>query len=155
MNGPTITPAPVRTSVHVKAGIDKAFDVFTAGINRWWAKSHKIGKADMKEAVIEPRVGGRWYEIGVDGSECEWGKVLIWEPPHRLVLAWQITPQFGYDPDLVTEVEITFAVEAGGTRVQLEHRNLERFAEQAEKMRTAVNSGWPQLLGLFAIEADS
>jgi uncharacterized protein YndB with AHSA1/START domain len=155
MSTRTITPAPVRHSVQVKAGLAKSFDVFTAGINRWWARSHKIGPADLKTVVIEPRVGGRWYEIDTDGGECEWGKVLTWEPPHRLVLAWQITPDFKYDPDLLTEVEITFREEAGGTRVELEHRNLEKFGERAEAMRNAVNSGWPALLGLFATEADN
>ena len=155
MSTRTIMPAPVRHNLHVKAGIAKAFDVFTAGINRWWAKSHKIGVADLKEVVIEPRAGGRWYEVDTDGSTCEWGKVLAWEPPHRLVLGWQITPDFKYDPNLLTEVEITFTEEAGGTRVQLEHRDLEKFGERADAMRGAVNSGWPQLLGLFAIEADS
>jgi uncharacterized protein YndB with AHSA1/START domain len=155
MTASTITPAPVRHSVHVKASPAKAFDVFTGGMNRWWAKSHKIGPADLKTIVMEPRAGGRWYEIDDDGSTCEWGKVLAWEPPHRVVLAWQITPDFTYDRDLLTEVEITFNEEADGTLVSLEHRNLERFGERMDAMRGAVNAGWPMLLGLFAAEADS
>jgi len=149
MTMPTIQPAPVRHSVFVKANTAKAFDVFTAGMSRWWAKTHKIGPANLDTIVLEPRAGGRWYEIDDDGSTCEWGKVLVWEPPHRLVLAWQITPDFQYDPELLTEVEVTFRAESDGTRVSLEHRNLERFGERAEAMRGAVNSGWPLLLGLF------
>ena len=82
----TISPAPVRKSVRVAAPQERAFEVFTAGIGRWWPKSHHIGAADLDTFVIEPRAGGRWYERGVDGSECEVGKVLAWEPPARLVL---------------------------------------------------------------------
>lgn len=146
----TIKPAPVRHSVHVKATAAKAFEVFTAGMNNWWLRSHKIGPADLKTVMVEPRSGGRWYEIDTDGSECDWGKVLAWEPPHRLLLGWQIRPEFKYDPNLITEVEITFVADGDGTRVTLEHRDLERFGDKAEAMRGAVNSGWPALLGEFA-----
>lgn len=146
-----ITPAPVRKSVVVSAPPERAFEVFTAGIGRWWLKTHKIGAAPMKEAVLEPRAGGRWYERGEDGSECDWGKVLVWEPPRRLVLAWQIDAQWKFDPELVTEVEVTFAAAPGaGTRVELEHRNLERFGERAEAIRGQVDNGWPGLLENFA-----
>src|SRR5258706_439722 len=86
----TITVAPVRKSVHVKADAARAFEVFTAGMSRWWPATHSILKVAPKEHVLEPRVGGRWYQVGVDGSVCENGKVLVFEPPHRLVLAWQI-----------------------------------------------------------------
>jgi uncharacterized protein YndB with AHSA1/START domain len=150
MTAQQIKPAPVRHSVHVKASAARAFEVFAVGINSWWLRTHKIGKSDLKTAVIEPRVGGRWYEIDTDGSECEWGKVLAWEPPQRLLLAWQIRPDFSYDADLVTEVEVTFVEEADGTRVTLEHRNLERFGDKTETMRASVNGGWPQLLNAFA-----
>jgi uncharacterized protein YndB with AHSA1/START domain len=100
----TIKPAPVRRSVTVKAPQARAFEVFTDGFGRWWPQSHHIGKAAMKTAVIEPRVGGRWYEVGVDGVECQWGRVLVWEPPNRLVLAWQLSAQWQYDASLLTEV---------------------------------------------------
>ena len=150
-----IRPAPVRKSIFVSAPPDRAFEVFTSGIGRWWPKSHKIGPSDLERPVIEPRSGGRWYELDVDGSECEIGKVAAWEPPHRLVLIWQLTPEFTYDPDLITEVEVQFTPEGDGTRVELEHRDLERMGEKADAMREAVSGpgGWPALLELFADEA--
>jgi uncharacterized protein YndB with AHSA1/START domain len=152
-----IHPAPVRKSVHVNASPERAFDVFANGIGRWWPKSHHISKADLDRAVIEPREGGRWYELAVDGSECEVGKVLVWDPPGRLVLAWQLTPDWTYDPNLVTEVEVLFTREAGGTRVDLEHRHLERIGERAAAARESVDSpnGWGLILQLFSEEAAS
>lgn len=106
----------------------------------------------MADVVIEPRVGGRWYEVGVDGSECDWGRVLAYEPPHRIVLAWQLDAQWRYDPELVTEVEVRFSAVEGGTLVELEHRNLERYGAAAEQVRSAIDSdgGWPRELRLFA-----
>lgn len=151
----TIRPAPVRKSIFVDAAPTRAFEVFTAGIGRWWPKSHKIGPADLDRPVIEPRSGGRWYELDVDGSECEIGKVAVWEPPTRLVLIWQLTPEFTFDPELITEVEVLFTPEASGTRVDLEHRDLERMGDKADAMRETVSGpgGWPGLLQLFADEA--
>jgi uncharacterized protein YndB with AHSA1/START domain len=150
-----IRPAPVRSSVHVNAAPERAFEVFTSGIGRWWPKSHKIGQADLDRPVIEPQVGGRWYELDVDGSECEIGEVLVWEPPSRLVLIWQLTPEFAYDPNLKTEVEVRFTPDGEGTRVDLEHRDLERMGDKAEAMRETVSGpgGWPALLQLYADEA--
>ncbi|HXC74393.1 MAG TPA: SRPBCC family protein [Sphingomicrobium sp.] len=149
-----IRPAPVRKSIRVNATPDRAFDVFTSGIGRWWPKSHKIGQADLDRPVIEPRAGGRWYELDVDGSECELGKVAVWEPPSRLILIWQLTPEFRFDPDLITEVEVTFTPDGDGTVVDLEHRDLERMGDQAEAMAETVGGpgGWPALLQLFADE---
>jgi uncharacterized protein YndB with AHSA1/START domain len=149
-----IRPAPVRKSIRVNATPDRAFDVFTSGIGRWWPKSHKIGQADLDRPVIEPRAGGRWYELDVDGSECELGKVAVWEPPSRLILIWQLTPEFSFDPDLITEVEVTFTPDGDGTVVDLEHRDLERMGDQAEAMAETVGGpgGWPALLQLFADE---
>jgi uncharacterized protein YndB with AHSA1/START domain len=150
-----IRPATVRKSIHVAASPEHAFDTFVNGIGRWWPKSHKIGPADLERPVIEPREGGRWYELDVDGTECEIGKVALWQPPSRLILIWQLTPQFAYDRDLVTEVEVTFLPEADGTRVELEHRDLERLGDKAEAMRETVGGpgGWPALLELFAAES--
>jgi len=156
MQRTTITPAPVRKSVRVAASQERAFDVFTAGIGRWWPKSHHIGAADLDALVIEPRQGGRWFERGVDGNECEVGKVLVWDPPARLVLAWQLTPEWKYDPALITEVEVQFIAEgANATRVELEHRNLERMGERADAMRQQIDGpeGWGGLLQLFAQSA--
>jgi uncharacterized protein YndB with AHSA1/START domain len=147
-----ITPAPVRKSILVKAPPERAFEVFTAGIGRWWPRSHHIGKAELQDAIIEPRAGGRWYERGADGRECDWGRVLAWEPPQRLVLAWQISADWQYDPNLVTEVEVRFTPEGEGTRVDLEHRNLERFGDKAEIVRGQIESegGWGLILHNFA-----
>jgi uncharacterized protein YndB with AHSA1/START domain len=152
----TISPAPVRKSVRVAAPRERAFEVFTAGIGRWWPKSHHIGAADLDTLVIEPRQGGRWYERDVDGSECEVGKVLVWDPPARLVLCWQLSADWKFDPDLITEVEVRFIADgANATRVELEHRNLERFGERAEAMRQQIDApdGWSGLLQLFAQSA--
>ena len=156
MKHQTITPAPVRKSVRVGAPRERAFEVFTAGIGRWWPKSHHIGAADLDTLVIEPRQGGRWYERGVDGSECEVGKVLVWNPPARLVLCWQLTPEWKFDPDLITEVEVLFIADgANATRVELEHRNLERLGPRADALRQQIDSpdGWSGLLQLFAQSA--
>lgn len=147
-----LKPAPVRRSVTVKAPPARAFEVFTGGFGRWWPKSHHIGKSAMKIGVIEPRAGGRWYEVGEDGTECDWGRVLIWEPPQRLVLAWQLSAQWQYDPSLLTEVEVRFTSDGATTRVDLEHRHLERFGVDAEKVRDSIDSprGWSSILESFA-----
>jgi uncharacterized protein YndB with AHSA1/START domain len=152
---PQIQPAPVRKSVFVNAPPERAFEVFTAGIGRWWPNSHKIGEAELEKPVIEPHSGGRWYQLNVDGSECDLGKVDVWDPPSRLQLIWQLTAEFQFDPNLVTEVEVLFTPEGDGTRVDLEHRHLERLGETAEKMREAVDApgGWSGLLALYAEEA--
>lgn len=152
----TIVPAPVRKSIRVAASPERAFDVFTRNMARWWPATHSIGSAPLKDAVVEPYEGGRWYERGEDGSECQWGRVLIWDPPGRLVLAWQIDGQWRFDPDLVTEVEVRFTPEgADGTRVDLEHRNIDRFGAHAEAARGAFDSpgGWSGILEKFASAA--
>jgi len=153
----TITPAPVRRAITVKASQARAFEVFTSRIGTWWPKSHHIGKAEPETVVIEPRVGGRWFERAPDGTECNLGKVLAWEPPARLVVAWQINPKFQYQADLVTEVELRFIPEsAGSTRVELEHRNLERFGDDAAAMRDRISAprGWPLILDAFVDAAN-
>lgn len=109
----------------------------------------------MTKAIIEERVGGRCYSQQEDGTECPWGQVLVWEPPHRLVIAWQITAQWRFEPDVTraSEVEVRF-IDAGGgqTRVELEHRGFERMGPDGATMRTAVGApgGWSTLLELFA-----
>ena len=147
----TITPAPIRRSVQVKVPPARAFEIFTAGASRWWLKTHSISttKSPIKDVVIEPRAGGRWFERGEDGSECEWGKVLTWEPPTRLLLGWQINADFKYDPALLTEVEVRFTPAAGGTLVELEHRLIERMGERGIGMRDAFTRGWGLLLESF------
>jgi uncharacterized protein YndB with AHSA1/START domain len=148
----TITPAPIRKSVHVKASPARAFEVFTAGATRWWLKTHTISltKSPIKDVVMEPRIGGRWFERGEDGSECMWGQVLAWEPPSRLLLGWQIDPDFKYDSNLLTEVEVRFTPQDNGTLVELEHRLIERMGDRGVALRDAFTRGWGALLDNFA-----
>lgn len=149
----TTSPAPVRRSVTVDLPPEKAFEVFTAGFGRWWPSSYKIGASPMKTAAIEPRAGGRWYETGEDGAECQWGEVLAWEPPSRLVLAWRIRADWKFDPQLLTEVEVKFVpLGKNVTRVELEHRRLENMGESAEAARATFESehGWGAILQSFA-----
>jgi uncharacterized protein YndB with AHSA1/START domain len=148
----------VRREIVVNVAPERAFTVFTERFDSWWPRSHKIGGADMGEAVLEPRAGGRWYERDVDGSECEWGRVLAWEPPSRVVLSWAISAQWGVeaDPAHASEIEVIFVPEGeGATRVTLEHRHLERHGEGAAGIRDAVSreGGWGGLLDLYAAEA--
>jgi uncharacterized protein YndB with AHSA1/START domain len=153
----TIMPAPVRKSVRVGAPPERAFEAFTAGVGRWWPKTHHIGASDLDTQVIEPKAGGRWYERGVDGVECALGKVLVWEPPARLVLGWQLTPDWKFDPDLMTEVEVRFIPNGPkATLVELEHRNLDRFGDRADAFRRQIDSpeGWGGILQLFAQTAE-
>jgi uncharacterized protein YndB with AHSA1/START domain len=147
----TVSLSPVRKQIRVSASPARAFEVFTEEMTRWWTKSHSINKSPIKEIVMEPRVGGRWFERGEDGSECQWGKVLEWSPPSRLVLAWQITHKWAFDPGLVTEVEVRFTAADSSTLVELEHRNLDRFGTGANEMWKAPDSpgGWMGLLESF------
>jgi len=144
----------VRKSITVRAPQATAFRVFTDGMATWWPlETHHIGKAAAQTVLIEPRVGGRCYERGVDGSECVWGHVMVWEPPARYVFSWEISADFQIDPNLVTEVEVRFVAEAPDrTRVELEHRLLDRYGDRRDEMQKTFDSpgGWTGLLGLFA-----
>jgi uncharacterized protein YndB with AHSA1/START domain len=154
----TIHPAPVRRSVEVKASVERAFEVFTSGVGSWWPRSHTIGKGKLKTVVIEPRVGGRWYGEDEDGATTDWGHVLAFEPPRRLMLAWQINSDWRFDPRLITEVELRFtAVAACVTRVELEHRNLERLGDKVEGARMAIESpnGWSLIMSLYAAAVEA
>jgi uncharacterized protein YndB with AHSA1/START domain len=151
-----IKPAPVRRSITVSVAPEQAFKVFTADIGRWWPTSHKIGASAFKSAAIEPRAGGRWFEIGEDGTECQWGDVIVWDPPSRLVLAWRIRADWQFDPSLLTEVEVRFVPTAdGGTRVELEHRLLENMGDAAEAARNTFDSeqGWKGILERYKAAA--
>jgi uncharacterized protein YndB with AHSA1/START domain len=156
---PTVSIAPVRKSVVVQATPPRAFKVFTARIDRWWPKSHGIGAAPIRESIIEPFVGGRWYTRCEDGSEVVVGHVRVWQPGAHLVVSWEISA--AWKPDarvaLASEVEVRFIAEPDGrTRVELEHRNFERMgAAEGETMRKGVDGGWPTLLALFANEASN
>jgi uncharacterized protein YndB with AHSA1/START domain len=143
----------VRKTITVAAPQQRAFDVFTAQFGTWWPREYSIGEADMADFVIEPEVGGRWYEVGVDGKECDTGRVLAFEPPDRLVLAWHLDGNWHYDaePAHASEVEVRFVAEdSARTRVELEHRHFERHGPGAPAVRGGVDQGWPYCLELFA-----
>jgi uncharacterized protein YndB with AHSA1/START domain len=141
----------VSHTLTVEAPIERAFAVFTEGFGGWWPASHHLGESELVDAIIEPRAGGRWYERNADGSEGEWGHVLAWEPPRRLLLAWQLDADWRYDPDLVTEVEVRFEADGENTRVAFEHRHLERMGARAEEVRRSVDSpeGWRGILARY------
>lgn len=143
----------VKKTIHVAAPQKVAFQVFTQEMKTWWPlESHHIGKAKAVDAVIEGKVGGRWYERGEDGSECSWGQVLAWDPPSRVVLAWQISADWKFDAALHTEVEVHFIADGPHrTRVELEHRGLDRYGPRADEMRGIFDSagGWSGLLEAF------
>ena len=144
----TINLTPIRKSLRVNAPQAKAFDVFTAGMSRWWPATHTILKAPFQEAIIEPHAGGRWYHIGADGSTCETGTVRVWEPPGRVVLVWRLNAQWQYDPDLDTEVEVRFIPDGAATKVELEHRYIERMGEGGAVAHAAIDGpgGWTGIL---------
>ncbi len=144
-----MTIKPVVKTVTVRASSERAFEAFTANMGQWWPKGHTIGAAPFEAVVIEPRVGGRWYERAADGAETNWGKVLAWEPPRRFVLAWQISADWAYDPNLMTEVEVRFEPNADGTVVTLEHRRLELFGERAQSMADQFDGGWVGVMQHF------
>jgi uncharacterized protein YndB with AHSA1/START domain len=153
----TMPALAVRKSVTVEAPAAHAFEVFTIGFDSWWPRGHHIARVELLAAVIEPKVGGRWYESGVDGSECEWGTVLVYEPPSRIVLSWHLNGQFEFDPDptRASEVEVRFIADGSSrTRVELEHRYIERSVG-AEAVHKSVDSegGWAGLLAAFAEKA--
>lgn len=149
-----MTIAPILRSVTVKAPPATAFARFTQQMARWWPASHHVGGEPFHEIVIEPHPEGRWFERDKAGVEVQWGKVLAWDPPGRVLLGWQLTSDFKFDPAFVTELEIRFDPDGTGTRVTLEHRNLERYGDAAEKMRAMLDSGWPGIVADFAAFAD-
>jgi uncharacterized protein YndB with AHSA1/START domain len=153
----TVTIAPVRKSIRVNASQARAFDVFTSGLGRWWPRDHGIGKLPLKSAVMETRLGGRWYELAQDGSQTNVGKIIVWEPPKRFVMTWDINSQWKPDTTVSSEVEVRFIADgANATRVELEHRKFEQMgAEAGESMRKDVDGGWPGLLELFKSEAEA
>jgi uncharacterized protein YndB with AHSA1/START domain len=145
----------VRTQVVVDVPIERAFSVFTQDFDSIKPREHNMLDVQIAETVFEPGEGGRIYDRGVDGSECQWARVLAYEPPDRVVFSWEITPQWQVesDPEKTSEVEVRFIPETPErTRVELEHRNLDRHGEGWEGERGAVDSqgGWPLYLQRFA-----
>jgi uncharacterized protein YndB with AHSA1/START domain len=148
------TIPPIGGTVTVGVPIEQAFRVFTDSFTSWWPQQYHIGQVDMAEVILEPREGGRWYERGVDGSECDWGRVLAFEPPHRLVFTWQINGEWKFDPDPehASEIEVRFTADGPDqTTVEVEHRLLDRLvAGQAIHDAFRSGGGWPVLLEGFA-----
>jgi uncharacterized protein YndB with AHSA1/START domain len=147
----------VRNSIVVDAPIESAFSVFTDGFGTFKPREHNMLAVDIAETVFEPHVGGNIYDRGVDGSECRWARVLAYEPPNRVVFSWDISPQWQIetDPDKTSEVEVRFTAEGPDrTRVELEHRNLDRHGEGWEAERDGVGGegGWPLYLDRFAAQ---
>lgn len=145
----------VRHSVIVDAPIEKAFQVFTHYFGRFKPPEHNLLGVEIAETVFDERVGGCVYDRGVDGSECRWARVLAYEPPGRVVISWDISPswQIETNPDHTSEVEIRFIAETPGrTRVELEHRHLDRHGDGWASVREGVDGeqGWPLYLRRFA-----
>jgi len=145
----------IRLAIVVEAPVEQAFRVFTEDFDRVKPREHNLMPVQIAETVVEPRVGGRMLDRGVDGSELQWGRVLAFEPPDRLVFSWDITSQWSLetDPERTSEVEVRFIAETPErTRVELEHRNLDRHGEGWEGGRDAVGSdgGWSLYLQRFA-----
>ena len=145
----------VRSSIVVEAPIERAFSVFTEDFGSFKPREHNMLQVDIAETVFEPRVGGNLYDRGVDGSECRWARVLAYEPPERVVFSWDISPYWQIETDLdkTSEVEVRFIAETPErTRVELEHRNLDRHGDGWEGVRDGVggDEGWPLYLRRFS-----
>lgn len=145
----------VTASILVEVPVEHAFTVYTEQIHTWWNADHVLLDAPLEAVVLEPRVGGRILARGTDGSECAWSRILDWDPPRRLLFSWDITLQWTIetDPARCSEVEVTFVpLTESQTRVQIDHRHLDRHGEGWESMATAVGAadGWAHDLTLFA-----
>jgi uncharacterized protein YndB with AHSA1/START domain len=145
---------PITGVVTVGLPVEQAFGVFTSEFASWWPHQYHIGQADVAEVILEPHEGGRWYERGVDGSECDWGRVLVWAPPSRLVFTWQISGawQFDPDPEHASEIEVQFSEDGPGqTRVEVEHRHFDRLVD-GRSVHDAIRGGggWALLLEGYA-----
>ena len=144
----------LRLTIEVAVGVDRAFEVFTTEFDRIKPREHNLLGEAIAETVLEPRAGGRLYDRGVDGATCDWGRVLSFDPPHRLVLGWNISPYWQLETDAShsSEVEITFSpIDDRNTRVDLEHRHLDRHGEGWQGLRGALdgNEGWPLYLDRY------
>ena len=149
------TGTTVHASIVVDAPVGRAFQVFTADFGRFKPADHNMLGVEIAETVFEPRIGGYLFDRGVDGSECRWARVLAYEPPHRVVLSWDISPQWQVetDPTKTSEWEVRFVAETPErTRVEIEHRNLDRHGEGWEAVRDGVghDQGWPLYLSRYA-----
>jgi uncharacterized protein YndB with AHSA1/START domain len=150
----------ITTEVVVDVPIEHAFRVFTERFDQIKPRDHNMLEVDIAESVFEPRSGGRVYDRGVDGSECQWGRVLAYEPSGRIVFSWDISPRWQIETDLerASEVEVRFTAETPErTRVTLEHRHLDRHGEGWQGLREGVagDQGWPLYLSRYAEQTQS
>lgn len=156
MNSHTQLPSTaVSHSIVVEATLERAFHVFVEQFDQIKPREHNLLGVDIAESVFEPRIGGHLYDRGADGSECRWARVLAYDPPHRILISWDISPrwQLETDRDRASEVEIRFIAEgAERTRVQIEHRNLDRHGEAWEGLRDGIggDQGWPLYMQRYA-----
>jgi uncharacterized protein YndB with AHSA1/START domain len=159
MTAPT-SATSVRSEIVVDAPIERAFAVFTEQFDRIKPRDHNLLSVDIAESVFEPRVGGRVYDRGVDGTECQWARVIAFDPPTRLVFSWDLDPQWQIETELgrTSEVEVRFIAESEArTRVELEHRNLDRHGDGWEGVAEGVRgeNGWPLYLSRLATAIDA
>jgi uncharacterized protein YndB with AHSA1/START domain/quinol monooxygenase YgiN len=149
--------APVRHQVVVNAPVERAFSVFTEGFGTWWPKAHTISPVPVERAIMEPRAGGRCYDRATDGSECDWGQVLVWEPPARLVLAWQVDGTWSYEPDVehASRVTVTFTPVGDRTEVTLVHDEFERHRNAGPELAAGVRDGWGGALQAYAAATEA
>lgn len=149
----------VSKRVTIHCGLEKAFTVFTDRMGAWWPATHHIGATPFRDIAMEHRTGGRWYEVNDHGEECQWGTVLLWEPPLRVVVSWHLGPDWQYDPAMerASEVEVTFRPETPDiTHIELVHRCLERHGADYGKLRDEVDQpgGWSAVLESFKQKAE-
>ena len=158
MNAESGSAVEVFRTVSVPLTQARAFALFTTRMTEFWLKEHSIGASELAEVVVEPRNGGRWFERGVDGKECQWGRVAAWDPPRKVLLLWQIGVDWQFDPEFETEVEVTFSEDGlDRTRVDLRHRNLQRYGDKTDQMRAIFDdpAGWTGTLAGFVDLADA
>jgi len=152
----TLAIAPVRKSIEVELTPLDAFQLFISDMAAWWPATHHIASSPFVEIVIEPRAGGGWFEVAQDGSTCQWGSVLEWDPPHKVVFAWGLQADWKFSPDLgkSSEVEVRFvSMGDSATLVEFEHRRLERH-EAGDRIAASVKMGWDTVLAGFRTLAE-
>ena len=152
----TLAIEPVRKSIELELTPLEAFQLFTSHMAAWWPATHHIGSSPFVEIVIEPRVGGGWFEVGQDGTTCQWGSILEWNPPQKVVFAWGLQADWKFSPDLSksSEVEVRFLpVGDSATLVEFEHRHFERHGE-ATVIAAGVRAGWDEVLAPFKALAE-
>ncbi|HZB33957.1 MAG TPA: SRPBCC family protein [Streptosporangiaceae bacterium] len=145
----------VRIEITIAAPVERAFEVFTQRFNEFWPPAYRLGAAERVNVLVEPRPGGRWYELTADGADCDWGRVLDWDPPEHVALSWQISPEFRPEPDLAKSSRVDAWFTADGpnrTRVTLVHTDFERHGPDWRKTYegVAMDTGWPLVLDNFA-----